>query len=102
MRYSKHGEYMKRLLYLLLSLTGVCYHPATAQENFVDPFDGTVSYSVPLLPGVTLRYSSSFVPTMMTSENRDVQTSWLGAGWTFGMGAIEADLNGTTTTDDDE
>jgi hypothetical protein len=38
----------------------------------------------------------------MNSENRDMQTSWVGAGWSSGIEAIEADLKGTTAIDDDE
>lgn len=72
------------------------------QENIVNPFDGSVSYSVSLTSGVTITYSSSTVPTIMSAENRDIQASWVGAGWTLETGAIEADSKGTTAVSDDE
>ena len=73
-----------------------------AQGSLVSPFDGSVSYTQSVLPEVTLTYSGSGVPKLMTSENRDIQTNWIGAGWFFGAEAIEADLKGTTNIDDDE
>lgn len=73
-----------------------------AAQNLVNAFDGSTTYAVPLVPGVSLTYSSSQVPTIMSRENRDDEASWVGAGWSLNFESIVADLKGTTTTDDDE
>ena len=91
---------MKRFFILLFCSCGLYTQYAVSQNNIVNPFDGSVSYSVPITPGVSLNYSSSLMPTLMTSENRDMQASWVGAGWSLEMGAIEADLKGTTNIDE--
>jgi RHS repeat-associated protein len=70
--------------------------------DFVSPFVGAVSTSITPTKGVTLNYSSASVPFLITAENRDAQTSWVGAGWSFGTEAVEVDHHGTATMEDDE
>ncbi len=90
---------MKRLMFVF----GVLFFShITASQNLANLFDGSLSYSVPVVPGVALHYSSSQVPTIVSDENRDVQASWVGAGWSLEFESIKADLKGTTATDDDE
>lgn len=95
---------MKKSLIILLCAIA-CRHAVISQniaDNMVDKFTGPINFSLPIAQEVNLTYSSMMAPTLMTNENRDMQTSWVGAGWSFGMEAIEADLKGTTTKDDDE
>ncbi len=70
--------------------------------NVVNPFTGSVSLSLPILPGITLSYSSINVPLLMNYENRDMQSSTVGAGWLLELGSIIADLKGTTDITDDD
>lgn len=71
------------------------------EGSTVNQFDGSVSLTVPLLPGVDLLYSSTNVPSLMNYENRDMQASDVGAGWTLDLGSVVANLHGTSSIGDD-
>lgn len=91
---------MKRIIFVIASYCALFTNFALSQG--VDKFTGSASYSLTLTPGVTLSYSSAMVPTIVTSENRDLQAGWVGAGWTLQYDYICVDLKGTATADDDE
>src|SRR5713101_6727744 len=96
------GGPMKRFLLLFFWCGSYLSPLAFSQRNFINQFDGSVAYSVAISAGVTLNYSSALMPRLTASENRDMEASWVGAGWSLEIGAIEADLKGTSNTADDE
>ncbi|MCL5035150.1 MAG: DUF6443 domain-containing protein, partial [Bacteroidetes bacterium] len=92
---------MRRTVVIFAALSILLFSRIGVAQN-VNLFDGSSSYTLHILPGVDLVYSSGSVPLNVSSENRDMQTTWVGLGWSLRFAYIEADLRGTFTMNDDK